>query len=610
MNAETFLEQFDTFAAAPNGVDQLRAMILQLAVQGKLVPQDPDDEPASELFTRIKAEWTRLSEGKRASRQELIEPVDESMGASNVPAGWQIVPFGNVVQIVRGVTFPSSAKGKTKTPRTVACLRTTNVQDTVEWDDLLYVPPDVVGRDDQWVQPMDILISMANSYALVGKVALITEPHPETTFGGFLAAIRPIQIEPRFVLQVLRSPDFQAAFRSSSSQTTNIANISLAGIRPLPFPLPPLAEQKRIVAKVDQLLALCDELAARQAARRVARAQLVGATLDRLVSTSWDRLPACQSDTAPRSAGSRAVPPTRQAGSRSHAPHVDRLRTHFDHLFDTPTTIPQLRQTILQLAVQGQLVPQEPKDEPIENAVQRISESRTQFENSGRLRGDLSHIEPDEEPFIQPSNWRWIRFGELANIVGGVTLGRKLESRKLGLFPYLRVANVQQGRHALGVIKEIEVPIDELPKYRLQPGDVLLTEGGDWDKLGRSAIWRGEIENCLHQNHIFRARAFNSDVESEWLTLFTNSPVGRTYFQNAAKKTTNLASINMRQLRHCPIPVPPLAEQKRIVAKVTELLSLCDALEAQLKTAESASTQLLSAAVHCLLGGAEEGRVT
>jgi type I restriction enzyme S subunit len=233
-----------------------------------------------------------------------------------------------------------------------------------------------------------------------------------------------------------------------------------------------------------------------------------------------------------------------------------------------------------------------------------VNEARRKFEStsSSRQRSELTSIGEEDSPsFAPPQNWKWLRFGELANIVGGVTLGRKLDGRNLATFPYLRVANVQQGRLDLDVIKDIEIPIDELPKYRLEPGDVLLTEGGDWDKLGRSAIWRGEIENCLHQNHIFRARVFTQDIQSEWLTLFTNSPVGRTFFQNAAKQTTNLASINMTQLRNCPVPIPPLSEQKRIVSKVTELLSLCDALEAKLTQAESASTQLLSAAVHHLL---------
>lgn len=277
----------------------------------------------------------------------------------------------------------------------------------------------------------------------------------------------------------------------------------------------------------------------------------------------------------------------------------------FATFVEAPNGVARLRELILQLAVLGKLVPQDPNDEPINELVARVGAVRRQFEKTSpaRQRNELAPIEADELSFEPPTNWQWIRFGELANIAGGVTLGRKLDGQQLISFSYLRVANVQQGRLELSVIKEVQIPIDELPKYRLEIGDVLLTEGGDWDKLGRSAIWNGEIENCLHQNHIFRARPFTDDVQSRWLTLFTNSPVGRSYFQSAAKQTTNLASINITQLRNCPIPLPPLAEQKRIVAKVTELLSLCDALESQLQSAESASTQLLSASVSHLLQG-------
>ena len=184
MTPETFIEQFETLAEAPNGVAKLRELILQLAVQGKLVPQDENDEPAFPLLSLMATEWERRAGAKRASRQELLEPIDREKYGKPIPKGWEVVPFGNVVEIVRGVTFPASAKGKTQTPGTVACLRTTNVQDNVEWDDILYIPREIVGREDQWVLPNDILISMANSYALVGKVALVREPHPETTFGG------------------------------------------------------------------------------------------------------------------------------------------------------------------------------------------------------------------------------------------------------------------------------------------------------------------------------------------------------------------------------------------------------------------------------------------
>ncbi len=122
-----------------------------------------------------------------------------------------------------------------------------------------------------------------------------------------------------------------------------------------------------------------------------------------------------------------------------------------------------------------------------------------------------------------------------------------------------------------------------------------MTEGGDWDKLGRAAIWRQEIPGCIHQNHIFRVRLPSGDIAPEWVTIYTNSLVGRAFFENASKQTTNLASINMTQLRGCPLPLPPLAEQHRIVARVDELMALCDQLEAGLTTTASTRRRLLDA---------------
>ena len=138
----------------------------------------------------------------------------------------------------------------------------------------------------------------------------------------------------------------------------------------------------------------------------------------------------------------------------------------------------------------------------------------------------------------------------LSDIIGGVTKGRNLQKHKTIMAPYLRVANVQQGYLDLELIKEIEIREDELDKYRLENNDLLLTEGGDWDKLGRSAIWHNQVQDCVHQNHIFRARPFTEDVSTTWLMFCTNSEYGRKYFADSSKQTTNLASINLTQLRH------------------------------------------------------------
>jgi type I restriction enzyme S subunit len=156
---------------------------------------------------------------------------------------------------------------------------------------------------------------------------------------------------------------------------------------------------------------------------------------------------------------------------------------------------------------------------------------------------------------------------------------------------------VQRWYVDLSNVKKVEVPLDELEKYKLLKGDILITEGGDWDKVGRAVIWENQIENCLHQNHIFKARFFNGMLYREWIVLFLNSPTGRSYFAEASKQTTNLASINMTQLRNCVLPIPPLNEQKRIVAKVDQLMALCDDLEAKLQKSQKRNDRLMEAAV-------------
>jgi type I restriction enzyme S subunit len=148
----------------------------------------------------------------------------------------------------------------------------------------------------------------------------------------------------------------------------------------------------------------------------------------------------------------------------------------------------------------------------------------------------------------EAKRWPTCALEEVAEIRSGVTLGRRLEGQTVRL-PYLRVANVQDGHLDLSEIKQVEVLESEAEKWRLLNGDLLLTEGGDWDKLGRGAVWRGEIKHCIHQNHIFCVRTRGATVLPEFLAALISSPIGKAYFQQASKQTTNLASINQRQLK-------------------------------------------------------------
>ena len=211
------------------GIKKLRELILELAVRGKLVPQDPNDEPASELLKRIAAEKEALVKAGKLKKQKPLPAITDAEKPYQLPFGWSYARLGEVVEIERGITFPASEKSKSPEAGRIACLRTTNVQDSIEWDDLLFIREQFVNRPEQYVRKFDIVMSMANSRELVGKVALIDkEPEYATSFGGFLSVLRPTQIYAKFLMIVLRTPHIKGELIGSASQTTNIANISLA----------------------------------------------------------------------------------------------------------------------------------------------------------------------------------------------------------------------------------------------------------------------------------------------------------------------------------------------------------------------------------------------
>ena len=276
MKTERFFQKFDQLAEAPNAVAKLRELVLELAIQGKLVEQNSEEGDAKSLLNQI-------HESSTSEKSDDEFEVEEHW-SSPIPASWERCTLGGIAEIVRGVSFPGSAKSDEPAEGYVPCLRTASVQAEIDWNDLIFIPETYVRRDDQWVAPSDVVISMANSYELVGKVAIVRQVPIRATFGAFLAVIRPIIIEPYFLLYVLRSPRMQAAFRTSSSQTTNIANISLGRMRPLPFPVPPLAEQKRIIDKIDQLMTLVAQLETQLAASRTAANRLMEAVVAELTT--------------------------------------------------------------------------------------------------------------------------------------------------------------------------------------------------------------------------------------------------------------------------------------------------------------------------------------
>jgi type I restriction enzyme S subunit len=184
------------------------------------------------------------------------------------------------------------------------------------------------------------------------------------------------------------------------------------------------------------------------------------------------------------------------------------------------------------------------------------------------------------------AKWEPLRLADIADVKGGLAKGKKRRPHeRVRAVPYLRVANVQRGYLDLAEMKEIEATEAEIEQLQLRDGDVLFNEGGDRDKLGRGWVWRDQIPECIHQNHVFRARLTRAGTDPRFISWYGNS-AAQIYFQREGKQTTNLASINLNVLRNLRIPLPPPAEQRRIVDEIENALSICDAAERSVDSAQ------------------------
>ncbi|MEZ6963538.1 MULTISPECIES: restriction endonuclease subunit S [Aeromonas] len=528
------------------GIKKLRELILELAVRGKLVPQDPSDEPASVLLERITAEKTRLVKEGKIKKSKVLPKISEEEQPFDLPEGWEWGCLGDIVAIIRGITFPASEKHCEPSEDRIACLRTANVQDKIEWDDLLYVKTSFVKRLEQRVEVGDIVMSMANSKELVGKVAYIEKiPSGSATFGGFLSVIRPYEIDASFLMTVLRAPQTRSVLIDRSSQTTNIANISLEKLNPLVIAIPPLPEQHRIVAKVGELMALCDQLELRSESQLAAHQMLV----ETLLATLTD-----------------------SANADELAQNWARLSTHFDTLFTTEASIDALKQTILQLAVMGKLVSQDPSDEPASTLLERIAAEKAQLVKEKKIKKEkpLPAISEDEKLCNLPEGWLQCRLNDIIKISSGDGLTSK-QMASDGSIP------VFGGNGITGYHDQFNVS---------QPTIV----------IGRVGFYCGSV-------HITPSKAWVTD--NAFITSFSHVNV-HLEFLAWLLKATNLNEhdnataqpvISGRKLYPIVVCLPPLAEQHRIVAKIDQLMTICDQLKSRLQTSQQTQLALAESLV-------------
>jgi len=535
MNTERLLGHYETIAEAPGAVASLRRFILDLAVQGKLVPQEPSDEPASELLKRVAAERKRLI-GEARVRET---PVADSRARVEigVPAGWVRVPGVTIFatqsgnsKLIKGKLHPSPSDG-------------------------LYPGFSAAGQDvwlSHWEHEGEAIILSAvgarcgKAFLAHGKWSAVANTH--------IIWLLPKIIYPRFALLCLNNEALW--IRSGGAQPF----VKVRETLERPFALPPLSEQHRIVAKVDELMTLCDQLEEARARRE--------ATRDRLTAASLGRLDAPD-------------PATYQKDVRFALDALPILTTRADQ-------IKPLRQTILNLAVRGKLVPQDPNDEPASDLLKRIANKAVDI--GKRQNTNLtSQIDLNAAPFELPAGWTWTCFPELG------TFGRGKSKHR----PRNDPALYSGGTHLMVQTGDVARSGGLITTYTNKYNDAGLAQSQKWPKGTLCITIAANIADSGILD--FDACFPDSVVGFVPAPIFENARYFE-YFVRTAKAdllefapATAQKNINLEILRSVLIPLPPLAEQHRIVAKVDELMTLFHRLEAGLTTADKNRRRLLEA---------------
>ncbi|MBU2166544.1 MAG: restriction endonuclease subunit S [Alphaproteobacteria bacterium] len=542
MNADGLLVHYDRIADAPEAINRLRRFILDLAVRGKLVPQEAGDEPASELLTRIAKEKLLLAKAGGIRDKPALSPVAEADQPFQVPTSWEWVRFANIADFSAGRT-PSRNDATFWNSGDHAWV---SIADMVDGRVLDATKETVSSkaRDKVFGSDPEPAGTMLMSFKLtIGKIARLGVPafHNEA-----IISIRPhlpdldgylFKVLPQFA----RQGDTKGAIKGSTLNRDSLSNILL--------PIPPLAEQHRIVAKVDELMGLCDRLEAARSEREGTRDQLTTASLARLNAPDVE---------------------TFQADARFALDALPALSTR-------PDQIKTLRQSILHLAVRGRLVTQDPNDKP--SAVRAIDAP----ELAGRLDAEI------------PLGWRWVRVEDVADS----RLGKMLDKAKNKgrPYPYLRNTNVHWFDIRLNDLKSIALVDAEFDEYRLQEGDVLICEGGHG--IGRTAVWRGGPDNLVFQKALHRVRPgphLDPDFFAQCCFVYFDAGIMQTYFTGVG-----IPHFTGRALSKLVFPLPPLTEQRRIVAKVDELMVVCDRLEATLTAAAATRSRLIETLINSAL---------
>ena len=557
MKLETFFEKFDQFADAPGALAKMRELVLESAIRGMLVPQNASDEPASELLNRMAS-----AQAGRGRKQAPLPPVGDD-AYLKVPTGWEWIRLGNTGRIFNGDSVSESGKTElAKVDDGLPFIATKDVgygRAALVYDNGLKVP---LGDPRFKVARANAVLICAEGGSAGRKIGITNR---DICFGNKLFANEVHEgIHHRYVFYVYQAPTF---FREFGARMTGIiGGISRSEFLSLPFPLPPEKEQNRIVAKVDELMALCDRLEAQQQERETRHAALARASLARFAD----------------------------------APTPANLPFLFHPSYAIPPT--DLRKSILTLAVQGKLVPQNPNDEPAEELLKRSLTERRKLK-----RTEAAEVQPlsaeDALGYDIPESWWWQRLDDL--LVFGPTNGFSpkavdYETPVRSLTLSATTSGRFKGEHSKFIATEVPASSD----LWLRDGDILVQRGNTIEYVGVAAVYRGEPHCFVYPDLMMKLRV-SSAFDVGFIHLAMSHEAARDFLRARASGTSgSMPKINQTTLKSLPLPIPPLAEQRRIVAKVDQLMALVDALETQLAASRTTGADLMEAVVAELTAGA------
>ncbi|MGF0946716.1 restriction endonuclease subunit S, partial [Klebsiella pneumoniae] len=523
------------------GIKKLRELILELAVRGKLVPQDPNDEPASELLKRIAAEKAELVKQGKIKKQKPLPGISEEEKPFDLPVGWEWVRLEDVTDNIHyGYTASADVTKKVK------LLRITDIQDDkVIWRNVPGCEIKDSDIEQYQLQPNDIVI--ARTGGTVGKSYLVDDLQYIAVFASYLIRLKYIKFTNANYTKIFLGSQLYWLQLYNGVTGTGQPNVNGNTLKKMFFPLPPSSEQNKICSRVQTLLNLCDQLEQHSLISLDAHQQLVETLLTTLTdSQNADEL----------------------------AENWARISEHFDTLFTTEASIDALKQTILQLAVMGKLVPQDPNDEPASELLKRIAQEKAQLVKDGKIKKQkpLPPISDEEIPFELPEGWEWCRLGHVAS---KITDGdHKTPPRIAEGYKLLSAKNIRDGfldYENCDYISESSY-IKSRERCLPEKGDLLIVSVGG--TIGRSSLITGNSEFALVRSVAIIKPLI---IEPNFLKIAMDSQLLQSMI-HSHKRGGAQPCLYLGEISKFLFPAPPLNEQRRIVKTVNIFMGMLETL--------------------------------